>query len=82
MADDSNRGGATATTVTGDPQKASPAEIEHYLKGMNYPAKKDDLISYAQNEGAPEDVIAVMQKLPDEEYESAASVASGVGKIE
>ncbi len=34
----------------------SPAEVEKYLKGMDYPTRKPDLIKQAQQNGAPADV--------------------------
>lgn len=66
----------------GDPNKASPAAIERYLKGIHYPAKKNDLIKQAQNNGAPDDVMNVLNRFEDKEYGSTVDVAKEVGNVE
>lgn len=66
----------------GDPNKASPAAIERYLKGIHYPARKNDLISQAQNNGAPDDVMNVLNRFEDKEYKSTVDVAKEVGNVE
>lgn len=62
--------------------EASPAEIEEHLSGVDYPASKQDLKRHAQNQNAPSDVVDVIDRMPDQEYGSAADVAKGVGKAE
>lgn len=60
----------------------SPAEIEEHLGGVDYPANKQDLKQHAQNESAPNEVVEVIDQMPEQEYNSAADVASGVGQVE
>ena len=48
----------------------SPEAIYNYLNGMNYPARKPELIEHAKNNGAAGDVIVALKSLPDEEYKS------------
>jgi hypothetical protein len=43
----------------------SPVEVEKCLKGMNYPAKKEDLIKHAQEQGANQDVMEVLKEMRD-----------------
>jgi hypothetical protein len=43
----------------------SPAEVEKSLKGVNYPAKKQDLIKHAQQQGANQDVMEVLKEMRD-----------------
>lgn len=66
----------------GDPNKASPAAIERYLKGIHYPAQKQDLIRQAQNNGAPQDVMNVLNRFEDKEYGSTVEVAKEVSRAE
>lgn len=66
----------------GDPNKASPAAIERYLKGIHYPAKKDDLIKQARNNGAPEDVMNVLNRFEDKKYGGTVDIAKEVGNVE
>jgi len=55
------------------------ANVTHSLKGMDFPARKDKLVSYARDHGADQDVIDVLNKLPDREYNSMADVMQGYG---
>ena len=60
----------------------NPIQLQKYLKGMDYPAGKDDILKKAEQEGADENVRATLQKLPDETYQTPADVSQAVGKIE
>jgi Protein of unknown function (DUF2795) len=60
----------------------SPAEVEKSLKGMNYPAKKEDLIKHAQQEGASNEVIEVLKEMREENFNSPIDVSKAVGEIE
>lgn len=48
----------------------TPEAIYNYLGGMQYPAKKAQLIQHAKNNDAGPDVINALETLPDEEYKS------------
>ncbi|MEC9483647.1 MAG: DUF2795 domain-containing protein [Halomonas sp.] len=60
----------------------SPANITHYLKGVDFPADRDDLVQCAEDNDAEEEVLEVIRALPDERYESMADVTKGVGQVE
>jgi hypothetical protein len=66
----------------GDPEKASPAAIERYLKGMKYPANKDDLINKAKENEAPSDVMSVLKRFTDHQYHSPIDVSKEVKEVE
>jgi len=61
---------------------ANPAEVERYLKGVNYPAKKQDLIKHAQQQGANQDVIEVLKEMHDQNFNSPVEVNKAVGEID
>jgi Protein of unknown function (DUF2795) len=61
---------------------ANPAEVERYLKGVNYPAKKEDLIKHAQQQGANKDVIEVLKEMRDQNFNSPVEVNKAVGEID
>ena len=42
---------------------ANPVEVEKCLKGMNYPANKNDLIKHAQKQGANQDILETLREL-------------------
>jgi len=67
---------------TGDPHKASPAAVEHYIKGAHFPADRDELIELASENNAPDDVMDVLNNFSDQEYNSVIDVAREVGRID
>lgn len=62
---------------------ASPAQIQQSLNGLDYPASKQELIRHAQNNKDKNDeVMDVLNQLPDKDYNSPVDVNKEVGKIE
>jgi hypothetical protein len=59
----------------------SPTEVEKYLKGVNYPIKKQDLIKHAQQQGANQDVMEVLKEMRAQEFNSPMDVSKAVGEI-
>ncbi|MCE5197827.1 MAG: DUF2795 domain-containing protein [Armatimonadota bacterium] len=60
----------------------SPSNIAHYLKGINFPCNKQDIVDYAEDNNAPDEIVQVIEDLPDQEYSSMADLMQGVGQIE
>ncbi len=48
--------------------KVSAAELQLYLKGINYPARKRDLITAAKSNGAPSNVMDFINQMPEKQY--------------
>ncbi len=42
-----------------------------YLQGIQFPAKKDDIVHAARESGAPNDIVDVLSGLPRNEFGSA-----------
>lgn len=45
-----------------------PNKIQQHLKGVSYPAGKNDLVSKAKQNQAPDIVMEVLNRLPEKEY--------------
>jgi len=60
---------------------ANPVEIERYLKGVDYPAKKNDLIKHARQQGASQDVLEILKDLREENFNGPVDVSKAVGEI-
>ena len=60
---------------------ANPVEVERYLKGVNYPAKKNDLIKHAQQNGASQDILETLKDLREENFNSPVEVNRAIGEI-
>jgi uncharacterized protein DUF2795 len=41
----------------------NPIEVQKHLKGMSYPASRDDLVSTAEDNGADEDLLGQLRGL-------------------
>ena len=58
--------------------KLNPIEFQKALKGVEYPASKDDLLKACDNNGGNDDVRAALDKLPDKSFETPADVTEAV----
>jgi hypothetical protein len=41
----------------------SPSNVQSYLKGVSYPASKDQLMATAKSNGAPPEIIKILSDL-------------------
>ena len=64
----------------------NPIEVQKHLKGMSYPASKDDLVSTAERNGAGDELLEQLRVMgrdnfdgPDEVMEALGSGALGGG---
>lgn len=60
----------------------SPANIQTYLEGASYPADKAALVECARSNGAPREVMDVIERLDEQEYGGPQEVMKSYGKIE
>ncbi len=70
---------ARRSTMAG---KVNPIQLQKFLKDMDYPARKKDLIEHARRRGADADVLSTLERIPDQEYDGPTGIAREVGKIE
>lgn len=68
-------GSPTEGTIVAAP---NPIQIQKYLSGIDYPASKDDVVSTAEKENAPDDVLEALRAIPDGEYDGPTDVSSAV----
>ena len=54
----------------------SPIDIQKALKGMDYPATKQQILEHAK--GGGKDVVEALQKIEDREYEGPSGVSAAV----
>ena len=47
---------------------ANPMEVEKSLKGIDFPAKKRDLVKHAKQRGADQRILETIQNLPKEDF--------------
>jgi Protein of unknown function (DUF2795) len=60
----------------------SPSNVQKYLKGQDYPARKEELIRTAQKNKAPSEVMEVIKRLPEDEFGGPQDVMKAYGEEE
>ncbi|MGI5991073.1 MAG: DUF2795 domain-containing protein [Methanosarcina sp.] len=56
--------------------RTSMADVEHSLKGIDFPKNKSEIVKYAQDHGASQEIVTDLQEeLQDRTYTNAADVA-------
>ena len=55
--------------------KASMADVEHAIKGIDFPKSKNEIVSYAKSNNASNEIVADLQEIPDRTYNNAADLA-------
>lgn len=60
----------------------SPANVSFHLKGIEMPAKKQDLIQKARQNGAPQEVMQIIEKMPEKTFQTMADVMKAYGEAE
>jgi hypothetical protein len=60
----------------------SPTNLAHYLKGAQFPASKQDLKADAQKNQAPQEILQIIDELPEDNYRTMAEVMKALGRVE
>lgn len=55
-------------------KKTNPVQIVKYVKGIDFPADRTEIIEQAKKNGAAEDVVKVLSQIPNQQYEMAADL--------
>ena len=58
----------------------NPIEIQKYLSGVDYPVTKQNLLDKASENGAGEDVLTALERLPECDYNGPNAVSAEVTK--
>lgn len=62
--------------------KTAPIQIQKYLKGMDYPATKEELIEHARNNEASDDIISMLENMKTRKFNTPAEVSKALGDSE
>ncbi len=62
-------------------QKVSAAQFAQYMKGIGFPADKNQIVQTAKSNGAPENVMEFFNRLPSRQYHRANEVEQEFGKL-
>jgi hypothetical protein len=56
----------------------SPIDVQKALKGMDYPAEREDLVHRAEENGADGEVVQALQHIPDRQYDGPSGVSAEI----
>ena len=59
--------------------EVSPIEVQKHLKGVSYPARKDDVVSVAEQNGAGEELLEQLRNLDLAEFSGPDDVMRALG---
>jgi hypothetical protein len=58
----------------------NPIEAQKYVKGMDYPASKQDVIDHAKSNGAPEQMIDDLESHDQDRFDNPGEVQKAFSK--
>lgn len=61
---------------------ANPIQVQRFLGGLDYPVEKADLLARAESEGADDEVVATLERLPEQSSNSPNDVSEAIGKLD
>lgn len=61
--------------------KLNPIELQKHLKGLDYPATKDDVIACAKKNGADDDLLDSLSRISGDSFQTPAEVSQAVGDL-
>jgi hypothetical protein len=65
----------------GGGEEPSPIDVQRSLKGIDFPASKEDILAQAKKGGADDSVMEELEQIPDREYDSPTDISRELGKL-
>lgn len=59
--------------------KVNPIELQKSLKGVDYPASKDDIVRAAQKNNADSSIVDALKNLGDQTFDRPTDVTKALG---
>jgi hypothetical protein len=56
----------------------NPIELQKHLKGVDYPASRDELVSTAESNGAPAEIVEALRNAGQESFDGPSAVQQAV----
>ncbi len=61
--------------------KINPIELQKHLKGLDYPASKDAIVSKAESNGAEGEILDTLRGIKDGPYEKPTDINHAVSEV-
>lgn len=62
-------------------QPGAVANVTKFLAGIDLPARGDALAKHAQSNGAPDEVVDELKRIPNHEYRTMPEIMKAVGGL-
>jgi hypothetical protein len=59
----------------------NPIQLQKFLSGVDYPAKKAEIIAHAREHGADKRVLDTLKSLPGNDFNSPNDISEAFGKL-
>lgn len=59
----------------------NPIQIQKYLKDVDYPVRKDELIRRAEEHGADKNIRETLERLKEEEFKTPTEVSQAISRV-
>jgi hypothetical protein len=69
-------------TVNEKSSAQAPINVSRFLKGIDFPVEKEQLVQQARQNQADREVINLIQRLEDREYDNIADVMKGFDSLQ
>lgn len=56
----------------------NPIELQKHLKGVDYPASRDDLVKAAESNGAPKEIVDALRGADKDSFDGPSAVQQAV----
>ena len=57
----------------------NPIEVQKHLGGVDYPATKDEIITTAESNDAPQEIIEALQAIDGDQFDGPDDVMGALG---
>lgn len=64
------------------PGQPSPVEVQKALAGIDYPTTRERLAQTARAHHAQHDIVELLDRLPDKNYDSPAAVSKAISQVQ
>jgi hypothetical protein len=63
------------------PAVKNPIQLQKFLGGVDYPAKKSEIIAHAREHGADKKVLDTLKSLPGNDFNSPNDISEAFAKM-
>jgi hypothetical protein len=64
------------------PGQPSPVAVQKALAGVDYPTTREHLAETARAHHADQDIVELLDRLPDKNYDSPAAVSKAISQVQ